>query len=44
MQKTKRHILSTRPLAEKLIQEAAAQHIIIDQISLIETAPILDAA
>jgi uroporphyrinogen-III synthase len=43
MQKTKRHILSTRPLAEKLIQEAAAQHIIIDQISLIETAPILDA-
>ena len=43
MQKTKRHILSTRPLAEKLIQEAAAQHIIIDEVSLIETTPILDA-
>jgi uroporphyrinogen-III synthase len=43
MQKAKRHILSTRPLAEKLIQEAAAQHIIIDEVSLIETTPITDA-
>ena len=42
MQKTKRHILSTRPLAEKLVLEAAAQHIIIDQVSLIQTAPIKD--
>lgn len=39
MQKSKRHILSTRPLPEALVKEAAAQNIIIDEISFIQTRP-----
>lgn len=43
MQKTKRHILSTRPLPEALIREAAAQNISIETKSFIETKPVIDA-
>lgn len=42
MQKTKRHILSTRPLTEEVVAKAAQQNIIIDEISFIETAPLAD--
>jgi uroporphyrinogen-III synthase len=44
MQKTERHILSTRPLPEPLVQEAAAQDIIIDEISFIQTKAVIDDA
>lgn len=43
MQKTKRHILSTRPLPQALVEEAAAQNIVIDEMSFIETKSIIDA-
>lgn len=44
MQKTKRHILSTRPLPEALVQEAAAQDISIDEFSFIQIKPVIDEA
>lgn len=44
MQKIKRHILSTRPLPDALVQEAAAQNIVIDVIPFIQTKPVIDAA
>lgn len=44
MEKTKRYILSTRSLPETLIQEAAAQNIIIEDISFIQTKPVIDDA
>lgn len=44
MQKTKRHILSTRPLPEDVVAKAAQQNIMIDEISFIETAAVLDNA
>ena len=40
MQKNKLNILSTRPLNEKTISEAAEQNGSIDCVSFIETAPI----
>ena len=43
MQKNKRHILSTRPLPEALIEEAAAQNIIIEAVSFIQTKPVDNA-
>src|SRR6476620_2141989 len=42
MQKTKRHILSTRPLTEEVVAKAAQQNTLIDEISFIETAPLAD--
>jgi uroporphyrinogen-III synthase len=42
MQKAKRHILSTRPLSKDLIAAAAAQNIVVDEISFIETTPVVD--
>lgn len=44
MQKNKIEILSTRPVGEKLIKEAANNDIIIDEISFIKTEEIVDAA
>lgn len=35
-------LLSTRPLSETLLQEASAKGIVLDTLSFIETAPILD--
>ncbi|MEO6330006.1 MAG: uroporphyrinogen-III synthase [Ginsengibacter sp.] len=40
MQKTKIEILSTRPLSNQIIEEAAINNIIIDEVSFIETKPI----
>ena len=37
MQKTKRHILSTRPLSASVLEEAKEQNVFIDCISFIET-------
>jgi uroporphyrinogen-III synthase len=42
MQKSKIHILSTRPAGKKLIDEAAKIDIIIDEISFIKTEEITD--
>ncbi|HUQ96042.1 MAG TPA: hypothetical protein VM010_00145 [Chitinophagaceae bacterium] len=42
MEKTKWHILSTRPLPAPLIAEAAARNFIIDEVSFIETKPTVD--
>lgn len=42
MQKVEWHILSTRPLPAALIEEAAGQHIFIEEISFIETTPVID--
>jgi uroporphyrinogen-III synthase len=42
MQKDKRHILSTRPLSKDLIAAAAAQDIVVDEVSFIETTPVVD--
>lgn len=44
MLKNKIQILSTRPVGEKLIKEAANNDIIIDEISFIKTEEIVDAA
>lgn len=44
MQKNERYILSTRSLPELLVQEAAAQNIIIDEVSFIQTKPVIDDA
>lgn len=44
MQKTNRHILSTRPLPKAIIEEAASQTIIIEQLSFIHTTPIEDVS
>jgi uroporphyrinogen-III synthase len=44
MQKSKRHILSTRLLPEALIQAAAAQDIIIDEGSFIHTKSVITDA
>jgi uroporphyrinogen-III synthase len=44
MQKTKRYILSTRPLPKPLVEEAEAQGIIIEELSFIQTKPVEDAA
>jgi uroporphyrinogen-III synthase len=43
MQKTNKHILSTRPLAKTIIAEAAMHDIIIEELSFIETRAILNA-
>jgi uroporphyrinogen-III synthase len=40
MQKNKLNILSTRPLKQEIVKEAAQQNIFIDCISFIETKPI----
>jgi uroporphyrinogen-III synthase len=42
MQKNKCHILSTRPLPGELVQEAAVQGCILDEVSFIQTRPIAD--
>ncbi|MDZ4072819.1 MAG: uroporphyrinogen-III synthase [Sediminibacterium sp.] len=42
MQESKKKILSTRPVKETLIQEAAEQNIQLDIIPLIDTEPVLD--
>src|SRR4051794_39093544 len=42
MGKTEWHILSTRPLPAALIKKAAAQQVFIDEISFIETTPLID--
>ena len=42
MQKIKRYILSTRPLAKEIHSEAEANGIIIEELSFIETQPIQD--
>ena len=43
MQKNKVNILSTRPIGKALIEEAALQNIIIDEISFIKTEEIIDS-
>lgn len=40
MQETKRYILCTRPLAKDIILQAAEQHVVIDELSFIDTYPI----
>ncbi len=42
MEKPKQYILTTRPIAKSIIDEAAAHNIIIEELSFIETAPLLD--
>jgi uroporphyrinogen-III synthase len=42
MQKSKFHVLSTRPLGEALIKEAGKNDIIIDEISFISTEEFID--
>jgi uroporphyrinogen-III synthase len=44
MQKNRINILSTRPLSESIISEAAQQNIFIDCISFIETEPVKNPA
>lgn len=44
MQKCEGHILSTAPLPESVLQEAAAQHLKIDVVPFIQTKPAIDAA
>lgn len=44
MQQNKIHILSTRPLQQKIIENAVAKNTSIDTISFIETSPIVDDA
>ena len=43
MQKNKVHILSTRPVGEALVSEAAQNDIIIDEVSFINTVEIKNA-
>lgn len=40
MEKTERYILSTRPLAKAMIESAAEEGIIIEELSFIETHPV----
>ena len=40
MQKTERYILSTRPLAKAIVESAANEGIIIEELSFIETHPV----
>ena len=42
MQKNKLNILSTRPLNNEIIEEAAQQNIFVDCISFIETEPVIN--
>jgi len=42
MQKVSRHILSTRPLSQKIVEAALQQGIAIEELSFIETAPIIN--
>ena len=42
MQKDKKYILSTRPLPKKVTDDAAAQNVIIEELSFIETKSITD--
>ena len=42
MAKTEWHILSTRPLPAALIKKRRAQQVFIDEISFIETTPVID--
>lgn len=44
MQKTKRHILSTGPLPEALVHDAAARNIVLDVVPFIRTKPVVDMA
>lgn len=44
MQNNKKYILSTRPLPEALLAEAAAQNCCIDVVSFIETIAVIDDA
>ncbi len=44
MQKIKHHILSTRPLPQKLVQQAAAAGVQLDVCSFIQTSSIVDEA
>lgn len=42
MQKPEKYILTTRPLAKAIVEEAAAKSVIIEELSFIETAPVID--
>lgn len=42
MRKNERHILSTRPVSSKLLNEAADHNIVIDEISFIQTEAIVN--
>lgn len=44
MQETKRYLLSTRPLARAVVQEAERNNIIIEELSFIETKPVAGEA
>jgi uroporphyrinogen-III synthase len=44
MQKSNRHILSTRPLPKAVVDHALSQGIEIETVSFIETMPLVDAA
>ena len=42
MEKVKQYILTTRPVSKSIVDEAALQNIIIEELSFIETTPLVD--
>ncbi len=42
MERAKKYILTTRPIARAIVEEAATKNIIIEELSFIETAPVID--
>ena len=42
MQKDKKYLLSTRPLPKKVVEDAAAEDVVIEELSFIETTPVHD--
>ncbi len=43
MERAKKYILTTRTIARAIVEEAATKNIIIEELSFIETAPVVDA-
>lgn len=44
MQRDKKYLLSTRPLPNKVVEDAAAQGVVIEELSFIKTTPVHDEA
>lgn len=42
MQKDKKYLLSTRPLPKKVVEDAAIENVIVEELSFIDTSPLLD--
>ncbi|MDB5208851.1 MAG: hypothetical protein JWR72_3926 [Flavisolibacter sp.] len=42
MEKTKKYLLTTRPLAKAVVEEAATKNIVIEELSFIETNAVVD--